>query len=198
MSIDALAHDRDRLLELLRALSYRAGTVRLASGKTSDFYVDCKQTTLSAEGHVLVGRLVLARVAAWERSADASVAAVGGLTLGADPIASAVSLTSALAGRPLPAFIVRKEAKGHGTGAWLEGADRLPAGAELVVLEDVCTTGGSALAAVRRVREAGFVVRRVIGLVDREEGARAALEAEGLSLDTLYRRGDFLTTPSGT
>jgi orotate phosphoribosyltransferase len=102
-------------------------------------------------------------------------------------------MTSALRGHPIPAFIVRKAPKGHGTGAWLEGAKRLAPGSELVVLEDVVTTGGSALSAARRVREAGFEVRLVLGLVDRLEGGRAAIEAEGLRLETLFTRRDFLS-----
>ena len=112
---------------------------------------------------------------------------MAGLTLGADPLVSAVALQAALAGRSLDALIVRKEAKGHGTGAWLEGP--LPAaGARITVLEDVVTTGGSALKAVRQLREAGYVVERVAAIVDRQEGGQAAMEAEGLELRSLFLR----------
>ena len=108
----SLAEDRERLLELLRALSFERRKVILASGKESDFYVDCKRTALTAEGHVLVGRLLFDRI----RRIRPLVRGVGGLTLGADPLASAASLTSFLEGEPIDAFIVRKEPKGHGTG----------------------------------------------------------------------------------
>lgn len=183
---------QSQLLAQLSTLAYRKGTVTLASGKTSDFYIDCKQVTLGAEGHLLVGQCLFDRIVAYERQSGVKVAAAGGLTLGADPIASAVSMMSALRRRPLPAYIVRKEPKGHGTGAWMEGVNRIEAGAELVVLEDVVTTGGSALKAVERVRAAGFVVNRVLGLVDRLEGGREAMAAQGLQLETLFTRKDFV------
>lgn len=191
MGSDLMKASRNRLLDLLTELSFALREVTLVSGKKSDFYVDCKQTTLSAEGHVLVGRLVLACIDGYERREGRSIGGVGGLTLGADPIASAVSLTSALAGRPIPAFVVRKQAKGHGTGAWLEGARNLEDGAEVVIVEDVCTTGASALAAVERVREAGYVVRLVVCLVDRLEGGRPAVEAADVEMVALFDREDF-------
>ena len=179
---------RARLLELLRAHSVREGNVTLASGKRSDFYVDCKQTTLLAEGHFLTGQLLRPIVDAVAPDAEA----VGGLTLGADPLASAVSLMSFVAGKPLGAFIIRKEAKGHGTGAWLEGAGWLPDGAPIALLEDVVTTGGSTLEAARRAREAKLSVRAVIALVDRQEGGRQAIERE-FSFVPLFTRADFST-----
>src|SRR5216683_6125215 len=127
---------------------------------------------LTAEGHFLVascfGRLLT------ERAPD--VEAIGGVTMGADPLASAVSTLSFVAGRPLPAFYVRKEAKGHGTGQWIEGTKSLRPGMRVAILEDVVTTGGSALKAIARVREHGLVVAAILGLVDREEGGREALE----------------------
>jgi orotate phosphoribosyltransferase len=180
-------NERTRLLELLTKLAYEKRKVVLASGRESDFYIDTKQATLSAEGHYLVGRLVLAEV----RSLVPDVQAVGGLTMGADPIASATSLTSFLAGEPIPAFYVRKEPKGHGTNQWIEGKKGLPAGARVCVLEDVVTTGASTLKAVERCKSEGLTVRGVVALVDREEGGRAAVEAAGLPLRSLFRRGDF-------
>ena len=183
--------NRSRLLEILTQNSYQQREVTLASGKKSDFYIDCKQTTLSAEGQILVGRLLYAKVREYQQNQGVSLAGVGGLTLGADPIATAISMTSALAGDPLDAFIVRKEPKGHGTGAWLEGCDRFPEGSEVIVVEDVATTGGSALKAVRRVRDAGYTVRLVLGLVDRLEGGREAIEAEDLEFFSLFDRADF-------
>lgn len=177
---------RARLLELLRGLSYEEREVTLASGKKSNFYIDCKQTSLTAEGHFLIGQLFRAVI---ERACP-EAQAVGGLTLGADPLASAVSTVSFLAGKPLCAFVVRKEPKGHGTGQWLEGIKNLRPGMPVVILEDVVTTGGSTLKAVSRAREFELDVRHVVALVDREEGGRAAVEAE-VPLTALYGRGDF-------
>ena len=192
MNLEDIEHAEKLLLEHLHQWAFQERTVTLASGRTSNFYIDCKQVTLDAEGHVLVGRCLFERIRRYEASTGARVAGAGGMTLGADPIASAVAVTSVLQNRPLPAFIVRKEPKGHGTEAWLEGTSRLPAGAELVVLEDVVTSGGSSLRAVSRVRNAGFKVRLVLGLVDRLEGGREALESEDLVLETLYTRRNFL------
>jgi orotate phosphoribosyltransferase len=142
---------------------------------------------LGAEGHFLVGWLFCRVIA--ERAPE--VEAVGGLTMGADPLASATSTMSYLAGRPLHAFYVRKEAKGHGTGQWLEGAKSLRPGMPVAILEDVVTTGGSALKAIARAREFGLDVKLIVGLVDREEGGRESLEREA-PLVTLFRRRDFL------
>jgi len=185
MSLDA---DRARLLELLRTLSFERRRVVLASGKESDFYVDCKRTALTAEGHVLVGRLLFDRV----RRLRPLVRGVGGLTLGADPLASAVALTSFLEGEPVDAFIVRKEPKGHGTGQWIEGRRTLPDGSRVAVLEDVVTTGGSALKALERCRSENLVPVACFALVDRMEGGREAIEAAGVPVDALYSRRDFL------
>ncbi len=185
MSLEA---DRARLFELLRTLSFERRKVILASGRESDFYIDCKRTALTAEGHVLVGRLLFDRV----RAIRPLVRGVGGLTLGADPIASAVALTSFLEGEPVDAFIVRKEPKGHGTGQWIEGRQTIPDGSRVAVLEDVVTTGGSALKAIERCRAENLVVVACFALVDRGEGGREAIEAEGVQLDALFARGDFL------
>ena len=161
-----LAHDRARLLVLMRELSFERRKVILASGKESDFYVDCKRTALTAEGHVLVGRLLFDRI----RQVKPLVRGAGGLTLGADPLASAVAYTSFLAGEPVDAFIVRKEPKGHGTGQWIEGRKTIPDGSRVSVLEDVITTGGSAIKAIERCRAEGLVVAGCFALVDRMEG----------------------------
>jgi orotate phosphoribosyltransferase len=186
-SAEALFEDnRRRLLALLTRLSYEQREVTLASGLKSNFYIDCKQTVLTAEGHYLVGSL-FGRVLV-EKAPE--VEAIGGVTMGADPLASAVSTLSYIAGRPLPAFYVRKEAKGHGTAAWLEGTKSLRPGMPVAILEDVVTTGGSALKAIARVREHGLKVAIILGIVDREEGGREALEKEA-PLVTLFRRRDF-------
>ena len=183
-----LDRDRARLLELLTQLSFEKRRVTLSSGKESDFYIDCKRTVLTAEGHFLVGRLLWRDI---QRLAPAA-AAVGGLTLGADPLASAVSFTSYLAGSPIPAFIVRKEAKGHGTGEWIEGRSLIADRAEVAVVEDVVTTGASTLKAIERVEAAGLRVRCAFALVDRLEGGREAVTQKGYGLSTLFTRSDFL------
>ncbi len=185
MSLDG---DRARLLELLRTLSFERRKVMLASGRESDFYVDCKRTALTAEGHVLVGRVLFDRV----RRIRPLVRAVGGLTLGADPIASAIALTSFLQGEPVDAYIVRKEPKGHGTGQWIEGRKTIPDGSRVVVLEDVVTTGGSALKAIERCRAEKLEPVACLALVDRLEGGREAIEAQGVPLDAVFTRKDFI------
>jgi orotate phosphoribosyltransferase len=211
MSLDA---DRSRLLELLKSLSFERRKVILASGRESDFYIDCKRTALTAEGHVLVGRLLFDRV----RRIQPLVRGVGGLTLGADPIASAIALTSFLEyernraqGRPAEAgperaggpggqhppgtvdsFVVRKEPKGHGTGQWIEGRKTIPDGSRVVVIEDVVTTGGSALKAIERCRAEQLVPVACLALVDRAEGGREAIEAQGVPLQALFERRDFI------
>jgi len=186
--VTSTGQDRARLLDLLRARSYRQGRVILASGKESDFYIDCRQTSLSAEGHLLIGRLFLAAIE--ERFPGAR--AVGGPTLGADPLVSAVSLTSALAGRPLDGFLVRKQAKGHGTGAWIEGMGNLSHGTPVVMIEDVVTSGGSLLEAISHARQAGLDVLGALVLVDREEGGRQAIEQADTRFAALFTRGDFV------
>jgi orotate phosphoribosyltransferase len=171
--------------------AYAQRPVTLASGRTSNFYIDSKQVTLDAEGATLVGRCLHRAIQAYEAQSGRRMAAVGGLTLGADPIATAISVASFLAGDPRPAFLVRKEPKGHGTQRFLEGIDRVPEGTEVAVLEDVVTTGGSALRAAERVRAEGRVARVVFALVDRQEGGREALAAADLELVPLFARTDF-------
>jgi orotate phosphoribosyltransferase len=178
---------RARLLELLKRLAYEQREVTLSSGLKSTFYIDCKQAVLGAEGHFLVGWLMNALI----QEHAPQVEAVGGLTMGADPLASAVATVSYLQNRQLHAFYVRKEAKGHGTAQWIEGAKALRPGMPVAILEDVVTTGGSALKAIGRAREFGLQVALTIGLVDREEeGGCQALEREA-PLHTLFSRRDF-------
>ena len=177
---------RARLLELLRTRSFQEREVILSSGLKSNFYIDCKQVSLDAEGAALIGTLFHQVIDAVAPEA----VAVGGLTLGADPLATATSVISFQSGRPRAAFIVRKEPKGHGTGQWIEST-KLPAGAKVVILEDVITTGASTLRAIERSRLAGFTVLHALGLVDRLEGGREAVEAE-CPLTTLFTRRDFL------
>jgi len=174
-----LSEARDQLLSRLALEAYRHGQFTLASGRSSAHYVNCKPVALSGSGLALLGPTLLDLV-------DADAVAVSGLTLGADPLVSSVAMAAAQRGRDLDALIVRKEAKGHGTGAWLEGP--LPAaGARVTVLEDVVTTGGSSIKAVTQLREAGYQVSRVVTIVDREEGGAAAMAAAELELVCLFR-----------
>ena len=177
---------RRRLHELLRTLAYEERDVILASGQRSTFYIDCKQAVLGAEGHFLVGWCINQVLAA----EAPEVRAVGGLTMGADPLASATATVSFLGPRPLDAFYVRKEPKKHGTEKWLEGDKLVLPGTRVAILEDVVTTGGSTLKAIERARLHGLDVVRVVALVDREEGGRAAVEREA-PLTALFKRTDF-------
>jgi orotate phosphoribosyltransferase len=178
--------DHDRLLTLLAERSARRGRFTLASGRESTLYIDARQTTMSPDGLALIGPLGLAALAESGWRADS----VGGLTLGADPISYAIAYASALAGTPLRAFTVRKEAKAHGTGRLIEGPFR--EGDRVAVVEDTITTGGSALRAVEAVRAAGGTVVGVLALVDREEGGREAIEAAGLPVVALARAADVV------
>ena len=171
----------EELLELLKKYAYKKGEFTLSSGKTSEHYVNCKPVTLTGRGLTLTSLLML-------RELDASI--VAGLTLGADPLVSGVALVSALDGRMVNALIVRKEPKGHGTGAWIEGL-LPPKDTKITVLEDVVTTGGSSIKAVNKLRDAGYVVDRVVAVVDRREGGVEAMKEEGLELKSLFTLEDF-------
>lgn len=177
---------RQRLLTLLRELAYEKRDVVLASGRRSSFYIDCRRVVMTAEGHFLVGMVLNHHL----RRECPGVVAVGGLTLGADPLCSAVSLMSFLGGQPLDAFYVRKEAKKHGTAQFLEGSAHLSEGAEVAILEDVVTTGESSLRAVDRAEAAGLKPVRIIALVDRCEGGRENIE-QRLPLTSVFARTDF-------
>jgi orotate phosphoribosyltransferase len=181
-------NDRQRLKEILLDKSYRKGTFTLTSGKTSDFYIDGKQTTLSAEGAYLCGKLLLQLL----ESEEQPIEAVGGMTLGADPLVTAVSLVSFLEGRPIPAFIVRKEAKGHGTGNYIEGMKNMPQGCRVAFVEDVVTTGGTLLKVIDRVEAQGFKVGLVATVVERQEGGASALQEKGYTLKYIFTREELL------
>ncbi|AFZ16121.1 orotate phosphoribosyltransferase [Allocoleopsis franciscana] len=173
-----LTQQRQFLLDLLCQLAYKEGDFVLSSGQRSFYYINGKQVTLHPQGALAIGRLLLS-------SLPLDTAGVAGLTLGADPIVSAVSVVSALENRPIPALIIRKEAKGHGTMAYIEGPS-LPPGAKVVVLEDVVTTGQSALKAVERLKDAGYSVEQVMALVDRQQGGAELYESTGLKFQTLF------------
>jgi orotate phosphoribosyltransferase len=160
--------------------------VILASGRESDFYVDGRQTTLHAEGAVVIGRMIL------ELLGSDDIAAVGGMTLGADPIVSAVSVVSSIEGTPMHGFLVRKETKTHGTGQKIEGLANVPPGSRVCVVEDTSTTGGSVLKAVRAAEAAGMEVARVITIVDRQEGAAENLAENGFELEALVTKADLV------
>ncbi len=170
-------------MEIILERSFKLGEFTLSSGRKSDYYVDCRTTTLDPEGAVLVGELLFDLI----RDMDADAA--GGLTLGADPVTASVIAESFREGKPLMGFIVRKEKKEHGRGRRVEG--RLEAGHRAVILEDVITTGGSALQAAEAAREAGAAAVGVAALVDREEGGREAIEKEGLEVRSLFTASEL-------
>jgi orotate phosphoribosyltransferase len=178
---------RARLIDLLRQLSFERRKVTLASGRESDFFIDCKQTILTAEGHALVGELMFQAL-----DELPTCDAVGGVELGGCPLASAVSLISFQKGRPLTGFYVRKQRKDHGTAKLVEGDKSLQPGTRIALLEDVITTGGSSLKAVETLQAAGAVVVGIIALVDRQEGGAETIRAAGLPLLTLSTRADFM------
>ena len=169
---------KEELLGLLKKDAYRKGEYKLSSGKTSEHYVNCKPVTLTGRGLTLSSLLLLKEV---------ETSYVGGLTLGADPLVSGVALVSALDSRLVNGLIVRKEAKGHGTQAYIEGL-LPPEGTKITVLEDVITTGGSAIKAATRLRDAGYVVERVVAIVDRQEDKEADefMESANLELCSLF------------
>ena len=179
---------KDELKRIILEMSYEEREVTLASGRKSNFYFDGKQTTLHAQGGLLVGK------AFWEevKKFAGPIDGVGGLTLGADPIATATSIAAELDGQSVHAFIIRKEPKGHGTGQWLEGRKNLPPGSRVVIVEDVTTTGGSSIKAVDRAREEGLEVLGIVTLVDREEGARENIEAQGQVLRSVFTRSEIV------
>lgn len=183
----ATSADREALLRLLfdRAFRYHPEPVfRLASGAMSRYYLNCKLVTLDPVGATLIGRLF------FHRLRGMGIQAVGGLTLGADPLAVATAVASHAGAEPMAAFIVRKEPKGHGTAQWIEGP--LPKGAPVAVLDDVVTTGGSTEKALDILIQSGHPIRKVLALVDRNEGGREAIRRRGLELDSLYGIEDFM------
>jgi orotate phosphoribosyltransferase len=180
---------RDRLVSLLKERSLQLGSFKLASGRESHYYIDARRTTMSASGLQLIGSLGLEVI----RGANWSPSMVGGLTLGADPVSYAIAAASQSAPPVIDAFTVRKEAKSHGTGRRIEGCFR--EGVQVVVAEDVVTTGGSALNAIRVLEAAGAEVVGVLAVVDRQEGGRAAIEHEGYPLQVLVTLEDLGIEP---
>ena len=173
---------KEELLKMVKEKCYRKGDFTLSSGKKSEHYVNCKPVTLTGRGLTLAAMMLLAHV---------ETPVVAGLTLGADPLVSGVAVCSALDGRLVDALIVRKEPKGHGTGAWIEGPE-FPEGTKVTVLEDVTTTGASAVKAAEKLRDAGYIVERVVTVVDRQEGAIEAVATADLELRRLFTIEDLI------
>ena len=177
---------KEELLELLMKYAYKKGDFTLSSGRKTDHYVNCKPVTLTGRVLTLSSVILLSAI-------EEDCRAVGGLTLGADPLVSGMAVVSGLDRAPIDALIVRKEAKGHGTGAWIEGPD-LPEGTKVTVIEDVITTGGSAIQAVKRLRDAGYKVDRVVSIVDRQENGEAdtAMKLTGLELHSIFKLEELI------
>lgn len=175
-----------RLARLLLEKSYREGDFVLASGKKSDYYFDCRVTSLSAEGAWLIGELFN------DLLKDLAITGVGGMTMGADPLVSAVTVISYQHQRPLNGLLVRKQAKGHGTGQFVEGLANFAPGDNVAMLEDVVTTGGSLLTACSRIKDCGLKIAATCAILDRQEGGREALAAAGYNLLSLYTRQELL------
>jgi orotate phosphoribosyltransferase len=179
---------KERLRQILKDRSYEEGDFLLSSGKRSSFYIDAKQTTLTPEGAYLCGKLFYQMI----RNAKEKIEAIGGPTLGADPIVTAVSLISYLEGDPLYAFIIRKEPKRHGKGLWIEGDKALREGMKVAVVEDVVTTGATLLKAIEVCENFGLRVVLAMALIDREEGARELLQKKGYEFQSLFRRSELV------
>ena len=177
---------KEELLELLKKYAYKKGEFKLSSGKSSEHYVNCKPVILTPRGLTLASVMLLSHV-------EEDAVAVGGLTLGADPLVSGVTVVCGLDKINLSGLIVRKKAKGHGTGAWIEGPE-LTKGSLVTVLEDVITTGGSSIEAVKRIRDAGYKVNRVVSIIDRQENGEAdtAMKWQDLELISLYKLEDLI------
>jgi orotate phosphoribosyltransferase len=178
---------KDRLTELVLQKAFRYSKepiFKLVSGKMSNYYFNCKAVTLHPEGMYLIGNII------FEMIKDLDVKGIGGLTLGADPIAAAVAYTSYVKRKPIEAFVVRKSAKSHGTMQWIEG--NIGKGDNVVIVEDVITTGKSTIEAINRAKEAGLDIIRVIALIDREEGGRENIEAQGFAVDAVLARQEVL------
>jgi len=177
------------LADLLAGRALRRGSFTLASGRTASFYLDVKQVVLDARGAMVVGRAILARLG----QLGPLPHAVGGMSIGADPVTGAVVTMAGVEGVPLKGFLVRKEAKGHGLGRFVEGP--VEPGQRVAILEDVITTAGSSLVAIARAREFGLIVERVVTVVDRLAGGREALAAEGVPLESLATIRDLGISP---
>jgi orotate phosphoribosyltransferase len=185
---------KERLIEIVLDKTFKYSEdppFTLVSGRRSNYYFNCKPTTLDPEGMNLIGEILFSML---EKT---DVTAAGGLTLGADPIANAVSVISFQKGRPIKSFIVRKDVKDHGVRKSIEGS--VSPGERVVVLDDVITTGGSTITAIRQAREAGLIVERAVVLIDREEeNGRQNIEAEGVTVDAILTRTEIMSRYRGS
>ena len=186
LSAEELLELKRRLARLLVEKSYREGDFVLASGRRSDYYFDCRVTALHAEGSWLIGTLFNHMLS------EMDIKGVGGMTMGADPLVAATTVISHEQGRPLNGLLVRKEAKGHGTGQYVEGLGNFSTGDRVAMLEDVVTTGGSLLKACDRIRDAGLSIVAVCAILDREEGGREKLREAGYDLLALFTRAELV------
>lgn len=177
------------LIDLVATKALRRGTFTLASGRTASYYLDAKQVVLDAHGSMLVGKAILERL----QKLGPLPQAVGGMSIGADPVTGAVVTMAGVAGLPLKGFMVRKEAKGHGMQRFVEGP--VQPGDRVVIVEDVITTGGSSLVAIDRASEFGLVVERVVTVIDRLAGAADTLAARGIPLEALVTIRDLGLEP---
>jgi len=186
MSMDkSIARERLGKIILQRSFKYSDNPpFTLASGRQSNYYFNCKPTTLDPEGMNLIGEIL------FDMISDADVTAAGGLTLGADPIANALSVISFQKGKPIKSFIVRKDVKDHGTKSAVEG--NVSAGEKVVIIDDVITTGGSTITAIEQARKAGLVIDRVITLIDREEGGRENILAHVENVQSVFTRTEIM------
>ena len=180
---------RATLIDLVATKALKRGTFRLASGREASFYLDAKQVILDSQGSALVGQAILQLL----QSYGSLPAAVGGMSIGADPVTSAVVTMAGVANLPLKGFMVRKEPKDHGTKRFVEGP--VQPGDRVVIVEDVTTTGGSSLLAIDRAMEFGLVVERVVTVIDRLAGAKETLAARGIPLDSLVTIRDLGIEP---
>lgn len=180
-----MTEDRAALLNILKTLSYEEGEFTLVSGKKSSFYIDAKETTLNPEGMYLTGKIM------YEMTREIpDVQAVGGVSIGGDPLVSSTVLVSYLNKDNLMGFLIRKEPKGHGTNRWVEGGKNLKKGMNVVILEDVVTTGGSSLKAIEGTEKEGYKVKGVIALLDRLDGGKEAIESNGYIFKSIFTLKD--------
>jgi orotate phosphoribosyltransferase len=180
-------NDRERLLEILKELSYEKGDFILTSGKRSKYYIDAKETTLNPEGMYLVGNLMYQMV-----KEIPGISAVGGVSIGGDPLVCAVVLAAYNQKQDLRGFLIRKEPKGHGTNQWVEGGKNLEKGMNVVILEDVITTGGSSLKAIDVTEKAGYTVKGIVAILDRLEGGKTAIESRGYIFRPIFTLTDLM------
>jgi orotate phosphoribosyltransferase len=179
-------NEKDRLLKILKSLSYEEGDFVLASGKKSTYYIDAKETTLNPEGMYLVGNIMYTMV----REISA-IDAVGGVSIGGDPLVCAVVLAAYGKKDGLVGFLIRKEPKGHGTNRWVEGGRNLKKGMNVIILEDVVTTGGSSLKAIEATEKEGYNVKGIVAILDRLEGGKDTIESKGYIFKSIFSLKDL-------